>query len=195
MLAKLSIVLALAGCKMMGGVATTTTTSPGVASSAGDSSVSGKHAVPDVRGKTIEEARAAWTAAGFSGDVDPNRPRSCGNAPETAGKITCQSPEPGEQASAYAMLEVIVYTPQVFEGQLVRSQMSSLKGQTIEQAKASLKKMGHDGSIVFEESRSFLKDCGEGIVCGTRNSSGIGIHDEITLVINKQVTIAAPPPD
>jgi hypothetical protein len=82
---------------------------------------------------------------------------------------------------------------------IVRSQLEALHGLTPDQAKAQLKKYGHDGEVrlgVVTDmggGETFVEACGIDKVCETSGSSGISIHDDITLYLNPVLTIAPPP--
>jgi|GEM_PF-5568352 len=85
-------------------------------------------------------------------------------------------------------------------GAIVRSQLETLRGMTPDEAKAQLKKFGHDGKVSLGEVTSsggghaFIESCGVNKVCDTSGGSGIGVHDDITLYLNPTLTIAPPPP-
>lgn len=85
-------------------------------------------------------------------------------------------------------------------GSIVRSQLETLHGMTPDQAKAQLKKLGHDGEVklgVVTDSgggQTFIQACGVNKVCETSGGSGISVHDDITLYLNPTLTIAPPPP-
>lgn len=82
-----------------------------------------------------------------------------------------------------------------FPGMLVRSQLAPLVGMTIAQAKQRLAQLGYDGHLVLDEMYQYDASCGQNKVCGVTPESGIGLHDELRLEINKNVLIAAPPPE
>lgn len=79
-------------------------------------------------------------------------------------------------------------------GMLVRDQLLPLVGLTVEQAKQQLAKLGYDGKLELSEQYQYDDKCGQNKVCGVEPEAGIGVHDELRLLINKQLTIAAPPP-
>ena len=219
------IVLAfvLAGCPL-GGSATTTlsagrTTSvapaadPAVASvpvtastsapsADGMSATGGKPriTVPNLIGKTPEQARALVKAAGFNSEPESNHILECVDAARDEGLINCQDPEAGAVVERYSMIKIHVYREQVITGAIVRRQLETLRGLTPDEAKQQLKKLGHDGKVSLGEvtdtggGHTYLKACGQNKVCYTSGESGIGIHDDLTLYINPALKIAAPPP-
>lgn len=78
-----------------------------------------------------------------------------------------------------------------------RDQFHSLKGLTIEQAKAKAKSYGHDGKVKVEEMDEFVEGCKAGTVCTATDErggqSGMSIHEDLLLQINKSLSIAPPP--
>ena len=85
-------------------------------------------------------------------------------------------------------------------GAIVRSQLETLRGMTPDEARAQLKRLGHDGKVSLGEvtnaggGHAFIESCGVNKVCDTSGGSGIGVHDDITLYLNPTLTIAPPPP-
>jgi hypothetical protein len=200
----LSALSALSGCPLKTGSSSSTMPSGGGSSNSGgggESAPSGSSTltVPNLVGKTMDEAKDIVKAAGFSAEVESSKPVECENAPQDPGKINCQDPEAGKVVQRYAMIQVNVYTPQTFSGSIIRSQLATLHGLSPDQAKAALKKMGHDGAVKIGEitdsggGHAFNKACGENKVCSTSGESGIGLHDDITLYINPKLSIALPP--
>ena len=199
-----AIAAALAGCPLGGSSSTTmaTGTSAPVGPTGGaptGGGGDGQLTVPDLIGRTPDEARAIVKAAGFASEPESTRPVECEGAPKQPGRINCQDPEPGKLVARYAMIQVNVYQVHRIAGAIVRSQLETLKGLSPDQAKQALQKMGHDGKVSIGEVTSsggghaFLKDCGQNKVCATSGESGIGIHDDLTLYINPTLTIAPPP--
>jgi hypothetical protein len=205
-----AIALALAACPLKTSTTTTTTATAGRSLNAGAASSSGDAApaasgtrratVPDLLGKTPDEARELVKAAGFSHAPEAAGPLECVDAREDPGLINCQDPDPGKSVAEYTLIKIHVYRPQVLAGIIVRRQLASLHGLTPDQAKQALKKMGHDGPVEVRDvtdyggGRTYDKECGENKVCYTSSESGIGIHDLLTLFINPTLKIAPPPP-
>ena len=77
-------------------------------------------------------------------------------------------------------------------------QFTSLRGLTVEQAKAKAKAMGHTGPVKVEEMDEFLDDCKPNTVCRATDERGgqSGMHTYETLLLQttKGLSIAAPPP-
>lgn len=142
--------------------------------------------MPDLTGKTPSDAEATLRSAGFTGAVAVNRiALECEDAAKDEGKINCQSPGPGELAYKNHEVNVHVYQAQTFPGMLVRHQLAPLKGMKVAEAKAYLKKMGHDGKVRVEQTVQFVKSCKPETICEYSGESGIGVHDEIILMLNK----------
>jgi len=208
------LAIALTGCPL--GTSTTTTTTltaragatvgpdasagaPSSPSSAGSGGTA-RATVPNLIGKTPEEARALVQAAGFTAEPEATRPLECEGAPREPGRINCQDPEAGQVVERYRMIAISVYREQVIVGAIVRRQLEALHGLTPDQAKQELKKLGHDGQVSIGEvtdsggGHTYIKACGQNKVCYTSGESGIGVHDDITLYVNPTLKIAPPPP-
>ncbi len=69
-------------------------------------------------------------------------------------------------------------------GAIVRSQLDPVRGMTIDDAKAYLLRLGHDGEVAIREQHTFSSSCGAQKVCDVQPESGTGVHDRIELVIN-----------
>ena len=156
--------------------------------------------VPNLIGKTPEQARALVKAAGFNSEPESNHILECMDAARDEGLINCQDPEAGAVVERYSMIKIHVYREQVIHGAIVRRQLEALHGLTPDEAKQQLKKLGHDGKVSvgvvtdFGGGQTYIKACGQNKVCYTSGESGIGIHDDVTLYTNPTLKIAAPPP-
>ncbi|HUQ05180.1 MAG TPA: PASTA domain-containing protein [Kofleriaceae bacterium] len=182
---------ALLGCKSLIKTSTSVNDSPAGSSS----SSSGDVVVPDLTGKTEEEALAAVKAAGFRTEAEA-KPLSCDGAPEVEGQVNCQSPAPGETVKAYAMVQYNVYRTQRISGAVVRDQLAALLGKTPTDARKLLESYGHDGRVKVEPDSKFHDGCADGRICDfSVSESGMGIHDEITLYTNPKLSISGPPPE
>jgi hypothetical protein len=211
------LAFALAGCPLATSTTTTTTltasrpvsasdavaTAPstpatGAASTTGAGGTP-RATVPNLIGKTPEQARALVKTAGFAGEPEATRPLECEGAPREPGLINCQDPEPGQVVERYRMITISVYREQVIAGAIVRRQLAALHGLTPDQARQQLKKLGHDGKVTIDEvtdsggGHTYVKQCGQNKVCYTSGESGIGLHDDLTLFINPTLKIAPPP--
>jgi beta-lactam-binding protein with PASTA domain len=155
--------------------------------------------VPNLIGKTPEQARALVKAAGFVNEPEATHPLECEGAPREPGLINCQDPEAGQVIERHRMITISVYREQVITGAIVRRQLETLHGLTPDQARQQLNKLGHDGKVTIGEvtdsggGHTYLKQCGQNKVCYTSGESGIGIHDDLTLYINPTLKIAPPP--
>jgi hypothetical protein len=156
----------------------------------------GQRTVPNVIGKTPDEAREIVRAAGFEG-VESTRPVSCDDAPDEPGRINCQDPEPGKVVARYVnVIQINVAQSKHRAGIIMRDQLEAMVGLTVDQVKAQLKALGHDGKVIVEEGHSgnlYDKECGDK-VCEVSGGAGIGLHDQVHIIINPKLTIA-PPPD
>ena len=154
----------------------------------------GMLAVPNMIGKTADEARALARAAGFAMEVESSPAVSCDHEPHDDGKISCQDPTPGARVSRYAMIQVKVYMPQEHPGTLVRDQIEALRGLTPDQAKQRLREIGHTGKVIIGEVLRFDPKCGQDTVCGTDHDGGMKVDADLELHLNPKLKLSAPPP-
>jgi hypothetical protein len=183
--------------------AASTAPSASTAPAAGGMSATGgkpRITVPNLIGKTPEQARALVKAAGFNSEPESNHILECVDAARDEGLINCQDPDAGAVVERYSMIKIHVYREHVIAGAIVRRQLESLRGLSPDEAKQRLKKLGHDGKVSIGDvttsggSHAYIKECGQNKVCYTNGESGIGVHDDLVLYINPTLTIAAPPP-
>lgn len=154
----------------------------------------GKIAVPNLIGKSADQAQKIVEKAGFLTELEVDTEPLVCDGPKDNGKIQCQDPAPGKLVDHYTYIHVAVYHAPDHSGRLLREDLAKLIGLTVDQAKAELKKMGHDGAVNVETEQQFVKKCGADKVCEVQPEEGTGLHDDITLYINPKLTIAAPPP-
>jgi hypothetical protein len=106
--------------------------------------------MPNVLGKTEDEAVALFEAAGLSHVRGGPSNDDCDGAEgaRVEGKIYCQKPKPGASVDRYTSVEFDVYeAPKPEPGWLSSEQLASLRGLTVAQAQQELKRMGHDGVV------------------------------------------------
>ena len=157
-------------------------------------SASGNLIVPNLIGRTREEAMALVKAAGFTADVESSRPVECEDAPQVDGQVSCQDPPAGKIVSRYTTVQINVYQTRSISGAIVRAQLKALLGLPPDKAKAKLVSYGHDGEVTVARASKFVEGCGEDRVCGFDVSeAGIGVHDSITLYVNPGLKLARPP--
>jgi hypothetical protein len=158
--------------------------------------------MPNLVGKTLAQARAQLKAAGFVRELEiSSGPEECpgddddgdDDARPPVGKINCQTPNPGASVNRHAIVQLHVYEAPTHEGQIVREQIATLVGLTVERAKQELKRMGHDGEVIIEPLLNFSKSCGVDKVCAVDPLIGAGVHDPIRLKVNPKAKIALPP--
>jgi beta-lactam-binding protein with PASTA domain len=203
---KLFLVLALAGCMLnkSGGSTTPTGGGGGGGGGGGDPTAptgpvaapdgNGELVVPNVVGKTLDEAQAMAKQAGFHNEVEATHPVECDNAPKDDGKINCQDPAAGAHVKAYSMIQVNVYH-QPKHDHLFREDIEGLRGMTLAAAKARLKALGHTGQVRVREPMQFIASCKAETVCDSQPESGTGLGDDVELTMNKgKLDISAPPP-
>lgn len=172
-------VLVLAGCSV------TSSLTGGASSPSGNDRL----VMPDLMGKTAEEANAILRSAGFSTEVEVNRRAlECVDAAQVPGRINCQDPEPGRPVYRSAIIGVTVFEERKIAGALVRAQLVKVRGMTIADARTYLKSIGHGGDVVLFEQHVWSDACGVGKVCDVAPESGVPIDGQITLVINANAT-------
>lgn len=205
-------VLVLAGgcnvkSSMMGGStppsSNTAQTSSSGTESAGEAGPAGEAAapsgterapLPNLLGKTPDEATAALRAAGFTGDLEINRMAlECLDTPKVQGRISCQNPDVGVLGYKRGPVNVSVYAEPTHTGRLTREQLAGAVGMTIDAAKAYLKSLGHDGEVIIFEQHTFDPNCGSKKVCSA--GPGTGIHSRVQLTINPSSNVDITMPD
>lgn len=154
--------------------------------------------MPDLTGKTQEEAAAAVKAAGFKMEMDAKH-LSCVESPAPVGTVECQDPKPGDVVKAnYTAVEIHIKRDSRMSGLIHREDFHAMRGITVDKAKAFAKKLGHTGQIKVEEMDNFVKGCAEKTVCTAtderEDQSGMSLSDTLLLRTNKTLSIA-PPPD
>jgi hypothetical protein len=155
--------------------------------------------VPDLIGKTLDEARALVRAAGFSHAPERTRPVVCDDAPQTPGKVNCQDPPAGAVVARYAVIYLNVFQERAHPGVILRSQLATLRGLSPDAVTAQLRRFGHTGKAVVRalDGRDYDPGCGVDTVCkvvSERGALDIPIEDDAMLYVNPKLTIAPPPP-
>ena len=153
--------------------------------------------VPNVIGKTADEARAAVKAAGFTSDVELDAGLSCERGPDdpppSDGHVDCQSPDPGRLASSYAMVKISLHEPARGGTGLTSTALHELIGMTVPEARQRLKELGHTGKINLRTTSRFLPECRAERVCDYGPHAELFARDDISLFLNKpKLDISAP---
>lgn len=179
----------IAACSMKSTMSggSTTTPSAGPGAPAGDDS---QAPMPDLTGKTAEQATAALRAAGFTGELEVDRAElgcDVNGGPTGAGQIRCQRPEAGTPARRDGLVSVMTAKGRTALG---RAELDKAKGMTVDEAKQYFKSIGFDGTTNVYEQPAYqpYKNCAQGHVCDAGPGDGISLHGELTLFVN------APPP-
>ncbi len=202
-LAALVAVLALAACPLQ---KSGSSTMPGGSGGAPTGGGGGETAnvspdamitMPDLNGKTRDEAMASVRAAGFKHEAEVS-PIACNGPEQEVGKVDCQDPDPGKSVKAYTLVRFNVKEGSRLTGMFLRRHFDALKGMPIEAAKAQAKKDGHAGEIRVKELDDFRNGCKDKTVCEATDErggqSGMNSKDALILHTNKTLSIA-PPPD
>jgi beta-lactam-binding protein with PASTA domain len=192
-----ALVLVLGGCA---GLIKTSTSTDGDGGSGGETAAtaptggSGDIVMPNLLGKSLDEAIAIVRDAGFQHALE-TKPIACNGTEDIEGKINCQDPEPGKTVKRYQLINVNVYAAQQFPGQVRKHQMEALAGLTPDEAKKKLKSYGHDGEVEVRPHREHWNGCQMGRVCQANPPGGTGIHDLVVLIVNPELNVGGPPPE
>lgn len=144
----------------------------------------GKLAMPDLAGKTFDEAAAQLRSMGFTYDLE-TQPMECEHAAPAAGKIDCQDPEPGRRVDTHALVRVNVFQPQTHPGIVTKAQTRQLIGMKLDKAKTRLAELGYHGEIdVREEKNDLSSGCQYDTVCSVMPLD-FQYDAPITIVVNK----------
>lgn len=151
--------------------------------------------VPDLIGKTLDDARTIVQATGFTSEIEVSEQPSCaGPTPGAEGRVLCQAPQPGERTHRYAMIQVVVYRPHRFSGMILPQQLAALRGLTVDEARQRLRALGHDGPVRTHVSSEFATGCAPDHVCDVGPGGARSLHDEIILFLPRRLDITAPAP-
>jgi beta-lactam-binding protein with PASTA domain len=146
--------------------------------------------VPDLSGKTPDDARATAKTAGFVYEISISAAVDCEPRDRRAGVVVCQRPEPGERATRHTMISAKVDLP---TGIISHALLESLIGLTPEQAKQRLKESGHVGKVSVDDLGHFEASCKKGTVCAVGPPGGAFVHSDISLRVNSARLGIAPP--
>ncbi len=191
----LPIVLALAGCVSTttrggGGGGYTGVTVGGGPAVAYDTQI----VMPNLVGKTFDEAVKICKAAGFVLPPEFGRPPDCDDsAPKVDGKIRCQDPEAGAKVGAHALIELSIYKAPV-RTNITADEGESLIGKTPDVAKKMLAGWGFRGKIRIQSSGTGNRRCSAGQICEIMPSAPFGLDEDISFGVADELKITAPPP-
>jgi hypothetical protein len=155
--------------------------SPSSPSSANDNAAALALVVPDVMGKTADEARAIVKAAGFHRDVELNESLGCPDAPRTAGRIFCQNPAAGTRVSRNDWIQVAVPAPamRLRPGYINYEQLRPLVGLPLPEVKRRLKQLGHTGHLQIEREGNVSATCHDDRVCSLTQEGDSAVDADI----------------
>ncbi len=150
--------------------------------------------VPNLIGKTPDEASKLVKAAGFSGDPESSRPIDCKDPPKVAdGHINCQDPPPGTKVSRYSIVQIAVYETPV-RHEITKDEVHSLYGKPVAEVKKALADWGYHGQISQQSAGTGNAHCTAGQVCEIMPSSGFTLSAPISLSVAEELKIGGPPP-
>jgi PASTA domain-containing protein len=195
--------LVFAGCSMaaqLGSAHPAATLGPATAGTPVAMAAGGEHRmvpVPNVIGKTADEARVAVKAAGFTSEVEIDPGLSCERGPDdpapSDGRVDCQSPDPGKLVSSYAMVKISVHEPARRATGLTSTELHKLIGMTVPEARQRLHELGHTGKINVRTTNRFMPECRADRVCDYGPHAELFARDDISLFLNKpKLDISAP---
>jgi len=151
-----------------------------------------KFKVPNLVGKTKEEAQDAANGAGFPQDLYVEEPGAdCKGDVKEIGKVKCQSPAPGTMLGKFEHITVYINQPPPPKTWSY-DDTQKLIGLPLEEVKKRLADQGFKGKIELQEGD--YPHCKMGTVCEISPSS-FGEDSSITLLWRpkKKADIAAPP--
>ncbi len=189
-----SIMLALASCAGTprggggGGGYSDVTIGGGAAIPADDKQI----IMPNLVGKTLDEAKKICTAAGFVYEPETARPLDCPDAPKLDGRVRCQDPEAGQKVGNHTLIDLNVYHTPV-RNHITADEERSLIGKTVEQAKQQLAEWNFTGKIDIRPADG-SRVCTPGQICEIYPDGGLSLKEDIQLFVAQQVKITAPPP-
>lgn len=197
--------LALAGCgaaAQLGGSRPAVGIVPATAGTPVALAAGGEHRmrpVPDLIGKTADEARALVRTAGFTSELEIDPGVGCDPGPDdpapSDGHVDCQSPDPGRLASSYAVIKVSVRELAHHGDGLRATELRQLIGMTADEARQRLKQLGHTGKVNLRTTTQFMAGCRENRVCDYGPHAELFARDDISLFLNAaRLDIAAPTP-
>ena len=175
------------------GAAASAASTPAPASAPGDA----QRIVPDLTGKTLDEARAIVQTAGFASELEYTELASCPDAAPRAveeGRILCQDPDPGQPRNRHTPVQVVVYKPQRFAETTLQQQLLALRGLTVDEARQQLRRIGHDGPVKVLRLDKHQSGCAPERVCDVVRGRERDLHGEVQLWLNPGLDIAAPEP-
>ena len=194
--------LALAACPMQQSGGSTMVGGPGGSTGGGGDnanvSPNAMITMPDLNGRTRDEAIAMVRAAGFKHEAEV-QPIACNGPEQEVGKVDCQDPDPGKSVQAYTLVRFNVKEGnRLAAGNVLRSDFEKMQGMTVADAKGYAKTIGHTGELQVKELTDFQTGCKDGTVCKAAHAfgsqSGMSKTDIMILWTNKTLSIA-PPPD
>ncbi len=140
--------------------------------------------VPDVTGKTKDQATAAIRKAGFGESIadaadafgpDVDDLEICFNGSHV-GTVCSQDPAPGTRADKGSEVRVLLGDAAI--GPVIA--MPDLTGMTLDQAKAAVKKAGFEHA----PGSNFSAKCKRGIVCGQKFPAGMKVRKSSYQVVD-----------
>ena len=143
--------------------------------------------VPDVIGKTADEARALVRAAGFAREVELSTMLSC-DGPRRADRITCQSPAAGTRVTRNDWVQIAVHTVQPHKTWSIEpDQLRPLIGRPLAEVKQRLRGLGHVGHLDVREDAATSATCHDDLVCDLDQGGTVRLDSSI------HVSLAIPP--
>ena len=144
-----------------------------------------KLTVPDLFGKTQDEANAIVKNAGFA--YEPGRGGIGCKGPTPTGKpnewrVYCQDPAPGTLVDKHAMIQIELWMIADRSAWIEKEFLRSLIGLPIDQAKQKLHDVGHLGFIEVNDYTG-KRTCKRGTVCGVEPFEAILKHGDLILYV------------
>jgi hypothetical protein len=99
----------------------------------------------------------------------------------------------GSVTNTRAIVQFPIDEPSSHPDRLLRDQIEALHGLTPAEAQQRLEHLGHDGKVAVSVVVQFSATCGQNKVCATNRDGGMGLHDDIELLLNPRLEISTPP--
>jgi len=168
------VAIVLAGCVVM--PARRGATAPGGPPSEGEpggGGASGPLVVPDLVGMSFDDASARLRQAGFRYELEQSTPIDCATASPGEGLIRCQEPAPGARVAGSSMVHVTIDHRFRSHGVLTETELQTVVGLTLAQAKAKLAQLGNQDEIEIIEVHVDPATCRTDTICRAAKADGV----------------------
>lgn len=145
--------------------------------------------VPNLVGKSFDEARKILSATGFAGEPEDHLASCERSAPDVDGGIVqCQDPSPGELAGKYSIIVIHLMRAGHKKGDITAEHIRPLLGNPVGQVKDALGKLGFVGTYVTKpaDDDHAIALCEPGNVCWIDPRDEIDPHGTVVLYVQSR---------